>query len=198
MISVSKEYKNACSSTNRPQSFITAKYGSFDKNIKNNIGKIDSDNKLFCNENKLYNEIKSTNYNYISCEPDRVKLDGTFYFIDNKLRKNTNENIAYWSYGMTDSNGEISNFNQILIDFKTENKFSEITLYFQELCTDFSVYYFLKNQHFLTRNITNNNKLIVSTQGVEGETINSNFDKIFIVFKKTEINKYSDEEWNVL
>ena len=79
MINVSQAYKDACESNNR-QSYVIAKYGAYNKNAKGQISSVVSNSQEFSNIYKTYNEIKITNFNYISCEPDRVKLNNSFYF----------------------------------------------------------------------------------------------------------------------
>lgn len=236
MISVSQAYKEAINSNER-KSYVIAKYGLYDKNAKGSINKVESNSKSFSNINKTYNEIKDTNYNYISCEPNRVLLNNNFYFLNNKERPNTNENLAYWSSILSDENGYFTtkeestistNGNTILIEegvvslntiYLTNNnlsingntiiyeeqsnstggtisnpsitytfdkslKFTEITLYFQEVCEEFKVNYYIDNTLIATRHIKNNKDLIVTTQ----ETTMANeiyFNKLKIEFIKT-------------
>lgn len=185
MINVSQEYKKACSSSERPKSYITAKYGTFNKTIKTEIQNATGNEKDFSNINKLYNDIKSTNYNYISCEPERVRLDNTFYFLSNKLQENTNENIAYWSNVMSNELGNFSQNPQITINFKNNVEFEELTLHFQEVCSSFEVNYILDNNIVKTRSINDNDSLVINTKQEGDIKPNILFNKIEITFKKT-------------
>lgn len=191
MINVNEEYKKACETSNR-QSYFIAKYGKFDKSIK---GKISSaygfGEANFSNIEKIYNDIKETNYNYITCEPQRVKLDNTFYFMSNKYNSNENEKIAFYNSALSNENGVLPTENQyrIKLTFLEKIRLNDIVLYFQEVCEE------MKISFLLTRNdtdstiiyqkiITNNNDLKVAVV-VPDEYKNSIYDGIFIDFQKT-------------
>lgn len=146
-----------------------------------------SSNQAFSDLQKTKNEIKDTNYNYISCEPNRVKLDENYYFISNEEKTNTNENIAYWSKEMSNGNGTFTSNPTITYLFNSEIDFSEVTLYFQEVCSEFNVYYYLNNTLVAQRNITNNNLLSVSTGDASVSLLEEiKYDKFVIEFVKTQ------------
>lgn len=187
MINVSNDYKKTCELSLRPESYITAKYGSFDKTLKSKIKTINANEQTeFSNINKLINETKTTNYNYISCEPNRVKLDGSFYFINDKDDNNVNENIAYWSSIMSDNNGNFEEgyYPNITITFDSLIDFTEVTLYFQEICSKFEVKFYNGSQLVVTRQVENNNQLTISTVG---SMVTSKINKVSVDFKKTGI-----------
>lgn len=145
MINVTEAYKNASEKPNR-DSYLIAKYGQFDKNLKGNINNVNGESKPFSNVFKVYNDIKETNYNYITCEPNRVKLDNTFFFISNKTKSNANENIAFFGSNISNQNGVIGNGdyltgNVIEIYLSNDIFISELVLYFQEVCSKLTVYY---------------------------------------------------------
>ena len=188
MINVSQAYKDACESNNR-QSYVIAKYGAYNKNAKGQISSVVSNSQEFSNIYKTYNEIKTTNFNYISCEPDRVKLNNSFYFINDKTKSNTNENIAYWSEDLSSSVGAIN--NKITFTLSEKILFTDITLYFQEVCKAFRVNYYNDNVLVATRNVTNNNNLVVTTKGTTTYSENIYFNKLEIEFLETLLpNRY--------
>lgn len=162
MINVSEAYKQSCES-NEKQSYIIAKYGAFDKTLKSKIQNIEGNKQNFSSMNKLYNEIKETNFNYISCEPNRVKLNETFYFINDKTKPNENENLALWTGELSNANGTFATNPKIRIYFTEKTSIVELTLYFQEVCSDFKIYYYDNTTVVATREITNNNSYIVTT-----------------------------------
>lgn len=183
MINVTEAYKQSCESQEK-QSYIIAKYGAFDKTIKSKIQNVDGNKQNFSNLNKLYNEIKDTNYNYISCEPNRVKLDETFYFLNDKTTPNESENLAYWSSEISNEKGMFVTTPKIRISLSEPTDTIELTLYFQEVCSDFKIYYYDNNIVVSTRSITNNTNYIVTTSGAN--TINEvRINKIEIEFLKT-------------
>lgn len=165
MIYVNEAYKNACDKSDR-DSYIIAKYGQFDKTIKGKISEINIINGAsFSNNYKTYNDIKETTYNYITCEPNRVKLNNTFFFISNKTKPNSNENIASFSSSITNENGyfnengSISGYN-ISFNFNSFINTSNLLLYFQEVCSKISVSYIDTKSNITKCNvsITNNTK----------------------------------------
>lgn len=189
MINVSDKYIEASESNNR-KSYIVAKYGLFNKQAKIEIESANGNNQAFSSLNKTYNEIKDTNYNYISCEPNRVKLDGTFYFILNKQAKNNNELIAFWSEKLSNNNCTFESNPKIVYMFSEQIEFTELTLYFQEVCSEFIVKYYNNNTLIATRHIVDNNKLNVTTNGAITYATNT-FNKVEIQFVKTlEPNRY--------
>ena len=140
MISVSEAYKQAVESNDRV-SYVIAKYGLYNKSAKNSVESISGNYQSFSNIDKLYNEIKDTNYNYISCEPNRVRLDETFYFLNDKTKPNENENLAYWSLELSNEKGTFTNNPRIIYYFNSDIEFTETTLYFQEVCEEFNITY---------------------------------------------------------
>lgn len=185
MIIVSEEYKNACEKTTR-KSYIIAKYGNYNKEAKGLINNVVSDNKSFGNINKTYNETKSTKYNYISCEKDRVKLDGNFYFLSNKNGSNEKEMLAFWSSTLSNANGTFTTDPKIIYSFSSNIDFTEITLYFQEVCSAFNVNYYLGSNLVAQRSITNNSELNVTTETNTSTQANVQFNKLEIEFIRTQ------------
>lgn len=182
MINVNNEYIKASESNNR-KSYIVAKYGLFNKQAKSKISQVTySERNAVSRIIKTYDEIKETNYNYITCEPNRVKLDGTFCFVENNSGTNNNQFIAYWSYYISNENGLFANNPKIVYMFSELINFTEVTLYFQEVCSELIVRYYNNDTLLAQRNVTNNNKLTISTNG---STINGTFNKLEIEFVKT-------------
>ena len=144
MIYVSEEYKKACESGSRT-SYVIAKYGQFDKTIKGKIKKINTyDMQSFSNINKVYNDVRDTTFNYITCEPNRVRLNNTFYFISDKTKSNENEKIAFFGKTLSDSTGAIiknggGKGNAIEIRFSEIMLLNDILLHFQEVCEEMEI-----------------------------------------------------------
>lgn len=184
MITVSNEYKEACNSPIR-KSYIVAKYGNFNKKAKGKINGVESDNKPFGSNTKTYNETKSTEINYISCEPNRVKLDETFYFISDKTNANVKEDIAFWSSELSNENGNFTNNPQITYFLDSAIEFIDLTLHFQEVCSEFNVKYYNDTTLVAQSSVANNEELTVSTEAnVESNTV-IYFNKVKIEFVKT-------------
>ena len=183
MISVNSTYKQACSANNRV-SYVVAKYGLYNKEAKGKIDNIIGTKQSFSNANKLYNEVKDIDLTYISCEPNRVKLNNKFCFIFDKNKTNSNENIAYWSKEISNYEGFFISNPKLTIIMNQEIDFSELTLYFQEVCSFFTVFYYYNDSLIEKRNIVNNKYLVVTTNGVNTLT-NLKFNKIEIEFIKT-------------
>ena len=183
MIQVSEEYKKACEDSTR-KSYVIAKYGIFNKLAKGQISKVQSETKAFSNINKTYNEIKDTKYNYISCEPNRVLLDDNFYFLTNKEVANEKELVAYWSNELSNANGLFTTNPKITYEFTQNIAFTELTLYFQEICVEFDVRYYLDETLVALREVRNNTSLIPTTEGATTLT-DVYFNKIEIEFIKT-------------
>lgn len=185
MIKVSEAYKQASSSQER-KSYIIARYGLYDKNAKNNIEEIESNIQPFGNNEKTLNEEKSSNYNYISCEPNRVILNNAFYFIEDKNKNQPLEDIAYWSNELSNDNGLFNSNPKIIYFFEEDIEFTELTLHFQEICEEFIVRYYYNNSLVAIRNVTNNTSTLVTTNGAS-MLANVYFDKLEIEFVKTRL-----------
>ena len=186
MIYVSEAYKKASESPNR-DSYIIAKYGQFDKTLKGNINNVSGESKSFSNVFKVYNDIKETNYNYITCEPNRVKLDNTFFFISNKTKSNPNENIAFFGSNISNQNGVIGNGNYStgnMIEIYLSNNIliSELVLYFQEVCSKLTVYY----QRYDESSNSSTNLYSVKIENNKDRMVNINVDDSY---KNTLCNK---------
>lgn len=183
MIYVTQQYKEACESSER-KSYVIAKYGLYNKKAKLLIDSSSGLYQNFSSLEKTYNEVKTTNYNYISCEPNRVKLNGSFYFVSNKETKNAQENLAYWSLKMSDADKKFTSNPKIIYTFKEDIEFTELTLNFQELCTHFIVRYFKNNETVAFREVNNNDILNPTTRGAS--TLSDiKFDKVELEFIET-------------
>lgn len=179
MIYVSEAYKKASERPNR-DSYIIAKYGQFDKALKGDINNVGGESKSFSNVFKVYNDIKETNYNYITCEPNRVKLDNTFFFISNKTKSNPNENIAFFGSNISNQNGVIGNGdystgNMIEIYLSNDILISELVLYFQEVCSKLTVYY----QRYDESSNSSTNLCSVKIENNKDRMVNVNVDESY-------------------
>ena len=189
MLNVSQEYIEASLENDRT-SFIVLKYGLYNKVAKQQLDNVISTNKQpFSNMFKLYNETKETNYNYISCEPNRCKLDGTFYFVSDKTKPNGQENIAYWSESLSNANGLFTTNPKIEYIFSNKIKYTPLTLYFQEVCSSFKAKYYDDLTLVKEVLIENNTSLTPTTEQITFQEVL--FNKLEIEFIKTkEPNRY--------
>lgn len=185
MINVSEQYKNACNKSIR-NSYIVIKYGLYDKKAKTKIESVNATQQAFSNSSQTYDEIKENTINYISCEPNRVINDGTFYFISNKSSINSNQNIGYWSSLMSGSDGTFTANPYIEYLFNSNINFTDLTLYFQEVCKDLDIDYYLNGEIVYTRQIRNNTQLnFETTDGISQQNL-LYFDKLRITFIATQ------------
>ena len=183
MINVTKAYREACENPIR-KSYIVVKYGLYDKSAKSKISRTEKNAKIFSQISQTYDEIKQHSINYITCEPNRVKLDGTFAFLVNKSLPNKNETIGYWSEEMSNSNGLFDNNPSITYIFNDYINFTDLTLYFQELVDSINIKYYLDNNLIYNNSIINNKFLNIETKSNGSQTANY-FNKLTIEFVKT-------------
>lgn len=182
MINVTPRYREACKSNIR-KSYITAKFGIFDNEAKKIISVAQSSNmQPFVDLSDTYDEIRENAKNYISNEPNRLKLDGSFVFIQNKSSHNNLQNTGYWSSVISNGDNTFTANPKITYTLSKPIEFIDLTLYFQEIVSDFNVYYYLDNALKVLRVVTNNKKLIVETKGDPQPFY---FNKIEIEFVKT-------------
>ena len=192
MISVSEKYKLACDSNQR-SSYVIAKYGLFNKEAKTLINTYSANTpQLFSSIENTFDETKENVYKYISNEPNRVNLDGSFAFVQNKEQINTNQKIGYWSKEMSDDNGVFATPISITYNFKKEIAYSNLILYFDEVIEKMKVQYYLNNAMIYEKAIDNNDKLIVDTTNEQNSNPIQYFDKLIIIIYKTkEANRYA-------
>ena len=182
MIQVTELYRKACEGEIR-ESYFSVKYGAFDKNAKSKINKvITTEQQQFSNLGQTYDDVKVHNYNYISCEKNRVKLDNTFAFIQDKNKPNQNQNVGYWNYIFSESNSNLNTTPFITYEFSDIINYKTLLLHFQEIMDSVDVLYYLNDNAVYGKSITNNNSLTIK---VDIEQENVNYNKITIVFVKT-------------
>lgn len=186
MIQVNEAYRNACKSPTR-QSYIKVKYGLYDKQAKTKIANVICESKSFSNVAQTYDEKKTSNINYISCEPNRIKLNDTFCFVQDKNTINTNQNIGYWSNIMSNENCLFSSNDNptITYNFNSNINFTDLTLHFQEIIVDMNVKYYLNNVLVFTRQIRNNDTPKFETSDIVVYENSTYFDKLELEFIKT-------------
>lgn len=192
MINVSEDYKKACNDNNR-ESYVIAQYGAYDKYAKLYCRLITSRNDIpfFINKNNIidgrYDYIK-----YITCEPNRIKLDGSFCFIKDKNRPSNNEKPGFWIERISNSRGSFSSsiYNMTytsfaIFYFSKPIKMTNITLNFQEIITDISIDYRKINNSEIIRQIfiNDNDSEIIRTNFIAKE--NEYFDYLEISIAKT-------------
>ena len=186
MINVTKKYIEVCESNTR-NSYVIAKYGLYDREAKNNIGVVvTSSIQPFSNTSQTYDEIKNAQINYISCEPNRVKLDGTFAFIQDKSKINVNQNIGYWSSVMSDKSGNFLTPVEITYNFNKEISYTDLTLHFQEIVKDIDIKYYLNDELLYTREIRNNKLLSFETKETIQPLSVNYFNKLVISILSTQ------------
>lgn len=180
MIKVTPIYREVAKERVR-ESYVVAKYGLYDKVNKNNISSVSTSvENSISNVSQTYDNRAKHNFNYITNEKDRVKLDGSFCFLTGD--NNPNEQVGFWSKFLSSSSGVLITEPAITYNFNKNIPFTEVTLSFQEVCSNFIVTYYLGNTKIAIREITNNSSLVVSTSGT---MISSVFNKIVLTFQKT-------------
>lgn len=189
MIPVTENYRLACKSPIR-NSYFLLKYGLYDKKAKSKINMVTMPNaQAFSNPNQTFDEIKTNVLDYISCEPNRVRLNDTFTFIQDKNTIATTQNVGYWSKELSNENGTFTDNPYLIYYFNNEIGFADLTLYFQDVVSDFKVYYYLTSggtdKLVVTRSVQNNTELIVQTNDEITITGAIKFNKIKIEFIKT-------------
>lgn len=184
MISVTKKYIEACESPIR-SSYVVVKYGLFDKEAKTTITAVVSTSQPFSNPSQTYDEIKDTNYNYITCEPNRVVLDNTFAFINDKTTINRNQNIGIWSQEISDENGMLATPFDITYTFGKLVKYTPLTLTFEEIVSSLDIMYYLDDELKHTKSISNNEELIIKTEDENSSDLLFSFNKLVISIKST-------------
>lgn len=184
MIPVTEKYRIACKEPVR-SSYFAIKYGLYDKKAKGKINNVIAPSQPFVNKTQTYDEVKETIYNFISCEPNRVKLNGTFAFIQDKSTITTQQDIGYWSLYMSNEDGTFTNNPSIAYYFSTEVLFTDLTLHFQEVVSDMNIDYYYNENLLLQRKIRNNAKLEVLTTDGTNLASDMYFDKLVITFIKT-------------
>ena len=184
MINVTKKYIEACESNNRT-SYIVAKYGLFNKNAKNEITMVVSTNQPFSIPSQTYDELKELEISYISCEPNRVKLNDKFIFIQDKSKTNINQNLGIWSKAMSDVNGLFLTPFEIEYQFSDQIAFTDLTLYFQDIVKDMNIKYYVDNSLIYTREIRNNDKLSFETTNSSSTMATQYFNRLVLSFLST-------------
>ena len=190
MIQVSEEYKKACKSPIR-QSYNIIKYGLYNKEAKTKINSYSSSsNQIFSNIPQIYDENKEKQYDYISCEKDRVILNDNFIFIKDKTKINPNQNIGYWSKDQSNDNCLFNNNPIIILSFNSNIPFTYLTMYFQEVVEELKISYFIDDIKSYEINIKqNNNETFEANDNLHHNT--GYFNKIIIEFIKTKTpNRY--------
>lgn len=190
MINVSPEYRKACKSPTR-KSYFVIKYGLYNKKAKTSIQNVSGNAQPFSSIQETYDEVKQSNINYISCEPNRVKLNNSFVFVSNKNRESSKELIGYWSQDMSNANCYFSSDPTITYIFNDYIEFTALTLSFQEVIENFIVKYYNDDILIYTRTISNNSNLVVETTNTDETNLPAYFNKLEIIFVKTkEPNRY--------
>ena len=112
-------------------------------------------------------------------------MNGSFAFVKNKNTINQSEKTGYWSNELSNSSCTFSTNPYIIYVFDKEINFTDLTLHFQEVVSDFNVKYYLKNQLEYTRQVRNNEMLSVQTIENKKNVSIAYFDKLEIEFIKT-------------
>ncbi len=200
MINVSENFKETIKSNDKT-SRVEVKFGYIDEFSKKNVIITSDYNKKFTNANQTVDDVL-TDKNYITCEHERNKLDGSFCFL-NSIEKNTldNENIGLWSGYMTNEEGYymVDNFGKpeksswgITYHFSPKSDLKGLTLYFKEIVEDFDVdikkRLLNEEYEYETISITKNNSFVYKIK-IKNEK--NNISDISIRMKKTKYpNRY--------
>lgn len=181
MLDVSNDFKKACKAKTR-EGYLSIQYGLFNSKLKSLISISHSNEEPFSNTQNLYDDI-TISKSYISCEPNRVVLDGSYFFIVDKTKPNNDQNIAYWSLDVSGEAGYFIEDNpDITFSFSEPVAFTNLIIYFKEIAEEFDVIYSLNNNVVASIKVSNNNSLTYQTKF---KNITSKIDEIRIMFVKT-------------
>ena len=181
MINVSEQYKLACQNGTR-KSYVMLKIGTTTR--KFDYSTEEATNTKFSNPDVLFDIRRMSTIKYISCEQDRVSLDGTFYFMKDKTQDVNN--IAFWGNELSNENGTLN--EQYLNFIGEEIKEYGLTIYFEELCTSFTVEYFNRYGSKVFSFEVNDNKDLIYHSTQKPSTI-VDYDQIIIYFNQTLPNR---------
>lgn len=183
MQNVNISYRKACEDKNK-SSYWTIVLNDDDDDIgDDSFSAILSSNTWgFAVPSQLHDNIKETTKNIISCEHNRVNFNDNFVFAESDTANI--EGAGCWLKFLSDTSGYFSYNPYILLIFKDQKAISNpmITIYFQELISDFKIDFYYKNVLVHTENILNNTSKIYSN------TISTDFnlvDQIYITMIKT-------------
>lgn len=180
MIKVSQEYINACKKPTR-ESYFVITYGNINE-IKQFIKYANSkEAQPFSNIDQTYDS-RSVGTNFISCEPNRIKLDGSYTFLNSKF--SNKQYIGWWSKELSNKNGLFTNNPYVTYIFSKENNCINTIIYFQEVVKSLKIYYYLDDTLIYEYLIENNNKLNIETE-INDFPLNSKFNELKIEFIKT-------------
>lgn len=180
MIITTQNYKDAVQSGSR-RDYVVAKFGLFDKKAKGAVSNIVADKQPFNDLNGLIDESLSSFRKYVSCEEDRVLLDGSFYFVYDKTQPNAQQTIPFWSEFFSLADGTFTVNPKITMEFSIDVNLIPITIHCEELVDSVTVRYYLDTVLQDTCVITGNTSITIET------TINTigAFDTLEIEFVKT-------------
>ena len=185
MISVSKAYKDA---TKKPirQSYVTIKYGLFNKEAKQEVsGFFSTGLQRFSSLSNVVDETKESVYNYISCEPNRVRLDNNFVFVENKGSLNINQNVGAWNNELSNADGKLETRPIFQLRFNKVMAFIPLTLHFQEVIKKMLISYMLNKKVVHNEVVKDNDQLTIETASLDNESPTQYFDTIQFTFYET-------------
>lgn len=186
MIRVSQAYAQACEESERT-SYIVARYGYKNEEQKQAISRIEMDAMSFTPTSNVNNNIIES-YNYISGEPNRVTLDGSYYFLYSNETPNDSQSIGCWSQVMSREDCYFDTNPTLTIYLNKVFNTTSMALAFQEICSEFKVKYFTSMPSLDVNakkivHIKNNSEKVVEIR--QDETDNFLFACIQIEFIKT-------------
>lgn len=137
---------------------------------------------ILSDKEQIDNVIKEESYNIITCENDRVKLDGNYIFADDII--SNNGEIGWISNAICNENGVFETEQIIVFKFTETHSLIGLTINFDNLNNEYATEFEIRvygNDDILINNI-----LVTYNSKAETEVIGQllNFSKIEIAIKK--------------
>lgn len=106
---------------------------------------------ILSNKQQLVNKRRETSGNFVTWEPNRFQLNGTFSFVDDNIENNGE--LGYCSEDLCDENGDFDPYQVITFTFNTYHSSMGVTITFDiwnnEYATDFTVTAYDENDNII-------------------------------------------------
>lgn len=114
---------------------------------------------IISNKEQINNSIRENSYNIITCENNRLKLDGSFTFADDNILKN--DEVGWVSKALCNEYGVFKEQQVITITFSEKHSLIGVTITFDKLNNEYAEEFEIKaydvNNYLINNiNITNN------------------------------------------
>lgn len=186
MIKVPYSYFQLCKDSNK-ESYLVAKYGYYNEAQKDAISKIEMEAMAFTSSESIVDGVQTSD-NFITGEPDKVVLDGSYYFLYDTTSAYQSQRIGYWSSEMSNENGLFETNPKLNIYLNKSFNTSSLIIYLKDICTELKVKYFTvmpgvdSNARKIVT-ISNNDSNVINV--IQSADDNFNFACVQIEFIKT-------------